>query len=102
MKVKTLICAAFAGCIWSSIAFAQTIQVKGTVCSFDDTKIVLQCGPDTWTIKRTATTKVISGTLKVGNVVTVECTSPDAQRKEGVTTCTPAPTPTATATPTGG
>jgi hypothetical protein len=94
MKEKILTCAVFAGCIWGGIAFGQTIKVTGTVCSFNDSQITLQCGPDTWIIKVVEGSTSVDGTLKVGSTVTVECKSPDAQRKEGVTTCTPTPTST--------
>jgi hypothetical protein len=93
MKVKILTCAIIVGCMWGSAAFGQTIKVKGIVCSFNDSQITLQCGPDTWIIKVVEGSTNVEGILKVGSTVTVEAKSPDAQRKEGVTTCTPAPTP---------
>jgi hypothetical protein len=99
MKVKILICTVVAGCVLGSVAFGDTVKFTGIVCSFDSSKITLQCGPDTVDIARTDSTKVISGTLKVGSTVTVQCTSTDAQRKEGVTTCTATPTPTPTPKP---
>ncbi len=96
MKVKMLMGGVVAVCMLGSIAFGQTIKVTGIVCSFSDIQITLQCGPDTWIIKSVEGSTSVEGTLKVGSTVTVGCKSPDAQRKEGVTTCTPAPTPKST------
>lgn len=96
MKVKIFTCTVLAGCMLGSITFGQTIKVTGIVCSFNDTQITLQCGQDTWIVKTVEGSTSVEGMLKVGSKVTVECKSPDAQRKEGVTTCTPAPTPKST------
>jgi hypothetical protein len=96
MKVKILTCAIIVGCTLGGVAFGQTIKITGTVCSFNDSQITLQCGPDTWIIKVAEGSTSVEGILKVGSTVTVGCKSPDAQRKEGVTTCTPAPTPKST------
>jgi hypothetical protein len=74
----------------------QTLEITGDVSTVTD-QITLKC--QEWTINRTENTKVISGTLSPGNIVTVQFNSPDAQRKECPTaTATPTPTPT----PTGG
>jgi hypothetical protein len=78
------------------VAFGQMIRVTGILCSFNDRQITLQCGPDTWIIKLIEGSTSVEGPLNMGSTVTVECKSPDAQRKEGVTTCTPAPTPEST------
>ena len=82
MKLKTLLGLVVVGGFFSSIAFGQTLQIAGTVSDVNDTQITLQSGKDVWTIKRTSTTKVISGDLKAGSTVTVQCLSPDAHKQE--------------------
>jgi len=57
--------------------------ITGQVSALSDALITLLSGPDTWYIKRTATTTVTNGTLAVGNTVTVQCLSTDAVKKGG-------------------
>jgi hypothetical protein len=83
MNLKNLASAVIAVSLFGSVAFGQTIQVTGTVTTLTDTQISLLCGPDTWNIKKDATTNVTSGTLSVGNMVTVQCLSADAQKIPG-------------------
>jgi hypothetical protein len=68
-----------AGCFLVTAAFAQTVQISGTVTAVTGSQIEVQSGTDIWTIKRNSTTKVTSGKLKVGSQVTVECAALDAQ-----------------------
>jgi hypothetical protein len=86
MNFKTLTGVIAAGCIFSSAAFGQTVQITGTVTAVTDTQITLKSGPDTWTIKRDSTTKVTTGNLSVGSAVTVLCLSIDAHKNEGPST----------------
>jgi len=82
-----------AGCVLSSAAFGQTLQIIGaTVSELTTSEIRLRGDTDTWTIKRTATTVVLGSPLEVGSTVTVQCRCPDAQRKE-TSTGTPTPRP---------
>jgi hypothetical protein len=101
MKAKIFTCVTIAGCILCSVAFGQTQQIKGTLCSFDASKITLQSGPDTWDITRTDSTKIISGTLKVGTTITVEFKTTDRAKKRRrhdvyASTCTNTDTDTET------
>ena len=82
MKIKSLAVMA-AALLVANAAFGQTITVMGQVSTLTDTQISLLCGPDTWNIKRNATTTVTNGTLAVGNSVTVQCLSTDAQKVPG-------------------
>jgi hypothetical protein len=92
MNVKNLAITVVAALLFGSAAFGQTIQVTGTVTAVTDAQITIQSGTESWTIKRDATTKVTSGTLSVGKVVTVQCVAPDAQKKEAPQV-QPSPTP---------
>jgi hypothetical protein len=83
MKIKNLAAVIAAALLAANAAFGQTVTVIGTVTTLTDAQISLQCGPDTWNIKRDATTSVTSGTLSVGNMVTVQCLSADAQKIPG-------------------
>ena len=67
----------------ANAAFAQTISIQGQVSDFTDAQISMVCGPDIWNIKRDSTTTVTSGTLAIGNTVTVKCLSTDAQKVPG-------------------
>ena len=55
------------------LAAGKTYQVTGPVVELTDTKIVVEKGKEKWEIARTADTKV-TGTLKVGEKVTIEYT----------------------------
>ncbi len=91
MKLKSLIGIIAAGCIFCGVAFGQTIHITGKVITVTKTQITLQAGSDMWTINRTATTTVTSGTLKPASTVTIQCDSPDAQKKELPNAGTPTP-----------
>jgi hypothetical protein len=86
VNLKTLAGVIVAASLFSSAAFGQTLQITGTVSGVTDTQITMKSGTDTWTIKRTATTKVTAGNLTVGSVVTVLCLSMDAHKNEGPST----------------
>jgi len=58
------------------------MKLTGTISAVTDSQITLQSGSDTFTINRTPTTKLISGTLTPGSTVTVEFDSIDSQKKE--------------------
>jgi len=94
MKVKILIGAVFAGCILGSLAFAQSLQIKGNVSSVNDTQVEVQCDGATWVIKLTPSTTVTPAPT-LGTTVTVQAKCPDAQRKENPIG-TPTPTPSGT------
>ena len=79
-KLATLIAATL---LAANAAFGQTVTVTGNVTGLSDTYITLTSGPDTWNIKRNTTTIVTVGTLAVGNTVTVQCLSADAQKVPG-------------------
>ena len=92
MKTKILAILFVALALLGTIAFAQTVQITGTVTAVTSNQITLQSGTDLWTIKRDSTTSVTSGNLTVGSTVTVKCASPDAHKNEGLNT-SPTPTP---------
>jgi hypothetical protein len=83
MKRKTLAGLIVAVCVLSSATFGQTVSITGTVAVFTDAQISLTSGSDLWNIVRNATTTVTSGTLAVGNTVTVQCASADATKIKG-------------------
>ena len=83
MKITNLAAMVAAVLLAANAAFGQTVTVTGTVAALTDAQISLLSGPDTWNIKRTATTNVTSGTLGVGNTVTVQCLSTDVQKIPG-------------------
>jgi hypothetical protein len=83
MNIKNLGTIIVAALLAASAAFGQTITIMGQVGSLTDTQISMTCGPDIWNIKRDATTTVTNGTLAVGNTVTVQCLSTDAQKVPG-------------------
>jgi hypothetical protein len=80
MNIKTLASALVAGSLFVTAVFGQTVQVAGTVAALTDAQITMTSGKDTWLIKRDSTTTVTSGTLAVGNMVTVQCISADVQK----------------------
>jgi hypothetical protein len=90
MNTKNLATMMLAVLLAANAAFGQTVTVQGQVSALTTTQITLTSGKDTWLIQRTSTTTVTSGTLAVGNTVTVQCasgdvtkqTSGDAQKKE--------------------
>src|SRR6266700_6133325 len=97
MKIKILICAVVAGCLFGCAPSTETI--KGTVCSCTDTQITVleQDGKHYDIIQRTATTIIdppVTPPCKAGTPVTVTCKPTDAQRKENPAGGCPTPTPT--------
>ena len=90
MNLKNLLAIIVAALLFGNAAFGQTVQVAGTVSALTDAQITMTLAKDTWLIKRNSTTTVVTGTLAVGNVVTVQCasadvtkqTAGDAQKKE--------------------
>ena len=64
------------------LAVGQTLTIAGSVCSCDRKQVVLQEGTHHWMVQRTSNT-VIDGACAPSSTVTVQCKSPDAQRKEG-------------------
>ena len=83
MNIKNLAAVMVAALLAANAAFGQTVTVTGPVTGLSDTYITMTCGPDTWNIKRGTTTVVTVGTLAVGNTVTVQCLSGDAQKVPG-------------------
>src|ERR1700751_4252779 len=78
----------------SANLFAQTTTATGTVVAVTQGTLTIQQGADQWVIKRTTSTQVTSGDLKIGSTVTVKYNAPDGQKKEGpVTTGTSTPPP---------
>ena len=92
MNPKVFTCVVVAGCMLSVIASGQTLTISGSVCSCDSKSITVQEGTHYYVIKRTAATS-IDGACSSGSNVTVQCKSPDAQRKEGSCQDTKSPTP---------
>ena len=102
MKIRILICAVVAGCLWGCTKSTETV-LQGTVCSCTVTQItVLEQDKQHYDIiQLTATTIVkppVSPPCKVGTPVEVTFNPSDAQRKEsptggGCPTPTPAPAP---------
>ena len=93
MKVKILTCAVVAECMLGGIAFGQTLTITGTICSCNSKQLIVQEGTHYYIVKRTPSTSVV-GTCSPGSAVTVQCKSPDAQRKEGPCPKTSSPRPT--------
>ena len=83
MNIKNFPAMMVAALLAANAAFGQTITVTGNVTGLSDTYITMTSGSDTWNIKRDATTVVTTGTLAVGNTVTVQCLSGDAQKTPG-------------------
>ncbi len=92
MKVKILTCAVVVGCMLGGIAFGQTLTITGTICSCDSKQLTVQEGTHYYIVKRTPSTSV-EGTCSPGSTATVQCKSPDAQRKEGPCRGGTSPTP---------
>jgi hypothetical protein len=83
MKIINLAAVMVAALLAANAAFGQTITVTGNVNALTPAQISLGCGPDLWNIQRTSNTTVTSGTLAVGNTVTVQCASADAMKIPG-------------------
>ena len=58
-------------CAGSAFGAAKKYQVTGKVLAFNDKTITVEKGDEKWELDRTADTK-ITGTLKVGEKVTIE------------------------------
>ena len=71
-------------------AFAQSMQLKGTVTGLNKDQITLQSGDGTWIIKRTPKTEHTGGALVVGGKVTLQCDRADAHKANG-SAAAPAP-----------
>ena len=85
MKAKTWVGVLAAGSIaLSSAVFGQTIAMTGKVLTVTSSSITVQTDTGVWQVNRGSDTKV-SGDLKVGSTVTINCSAPDAQKKEGPT-----------------
>ena len=91
MKMKSLLSLALAGSLALSSAFAETGEMTGTVVGFNSDSLRVQKREDVWVIKRGAATKV-TGTVRVGETVTVTYNKEDAKKEEPRPT--PRPTPT--------
>ena len=83
MKLKNLAAMIAVALLTMKAVFGQTVSITGNVTALTTAQISLSCGPDLWNIQRTSTTTVTSGTLAVGNTVTVQCASGDAQKIPG-------------------
>lgn len=83
MNAKNLATMIVAALLVVNAAFGQTVTVTGQVTILTDAQISLASGLDLWNIRRTSTTTVTSGTLAIGNTVTVQCASADAQKVPG-------------------
>jgi len=83
MKMINLAAVMVAAFLAANAAFGQTVTISGNVTALTTASISMTCGPDLWNIQRTSTTTVTSGTLAVGNTVTVQCASGDASKIPG-------------------
>ena len=83
MKLKNLAAMIAVALLTTNAVFGQTVTIAGNVTALTPAQISLTCGPDLWNIQRTSTTSVTSGTLAVGNTVTVQCASGDATKIPG-------------------
>lgn len=83
MKLKNLAAMIAVALLTTNAVFGQTLTITGSVATLSTASIGLNCGPDLWNIQRTSTTTVTSGTLAVGNNVTVQCASADATKIPG-------------------
>ena len=81
MNIKNLAAMMAVVLLAANAAFGQTVSVQGQVSALTTTQITLTSGKDTWLIQRTSTTTVTSGTLAVGNTVTVQCASGDVTKQ---------------------
>jgi hypothetical protein len=93
MKMKIFTFTIVVGCMLGSIALGQTLTITGTLCSLTKTEITVKEGTHYWTVQRTTSTSITPPSAAAGAAVTVQCKSPDAQRKEGPCPGTTSPTP---------
>jgi hypothetical protein len=82
MKTKTLLLLMIAACVLTTALFAETSTMTGKVLAVSTSVITVQKDTEVWDIKRTASTSV-TGALKVGSMITVKYSTPDAQKKKG-------------------
>src|SRR5215471_7086691 len=104
MRAKIFIYTVLIGSVLGGLVFGQSLQLSGTVTCRTSNQIELQCDGNNWIVKIVPDSKTITPpSAPPGATATVQCKSPDAQRKEKPT-WTPAPcsTPKPTATPTSG
>ncbi len=65
----------------SSSVFGQAIDLTGKVLTVTNNMITVQTTSGVWEVTRGSGVKV-TGDLKVGATVTINCNAPDAQKKE--------------------
>ncbi len=92
MKAKILLYAVVAGSMLHAAAFGQSLQLLfANVTCITSNQIEVQCDGQTWVVKLTpGSTTLNPPSPTVGSKVTIQCKSPDAQRKESPT-WTPSP-----------
>ncbi len=61
--------------------FGQTMAITGKVVTVTNKMITVQTDTGLWQVMRASDTKV-TGELKVGGTVTINCSEPNAQKKE--------------------
>ena len=83
MNLKNLAAVIAVALLTTNAVFGQTLTIPGTVNDLTSAQISLGVGPDLWNIQRTSNTTVTSGTLAVGNTVTVQCAYADAVKIPG-------------------
>ncbi|MDQ3200241.1 MAG: hypothetical protein M3Q46_13845 [Verrucomicrobiota bacterium] len=85
MKTKAWMSLVAAGSLaLGSLAFGQTVEMTGKVLTVNNNMVAVQTESGVWQVTRGSGTK-ISGDLKVGATVTINCNASDAQKKEGPT-----------------
>src|SRR5215467_12201007 len=99
MKTRILVCVVLAGSMLGAVAFGQSLQLLfATVTCITSNQIEVQCDGQNWVVKLTpGTTTLNPPAPTVGSKVTIQCKSPDAQRKESPT-WTPSPCTTSIST----
>ena len=86
MKTKTWLGLVAAGSLaLSSTVFGQAMALTGKVTAVTSSMITVQTDTGVWQVTRASDVKV-TGELKVGATVTINCSAPDAQKKEGPAT----------------
>ncbi len=83
MKIKGLANLIVAGSLaLSGVVFAQAMEVTGKVTAVTNNMVTVQTTTGVWQVTRGSDVKV-TGDLKVGSTVTINCSQTDAQKKEG-------------------
>jgi hypothetical protein len=86
MKTKTWLGLVAAGSLaLSSTLFGQAMALTGKVIAVTSSVITVQTSTGVWLVTRASDVKV-TGELKAGATVTINCSAPDAQKKEGPST----------------